>query len=315
MMTRSLIFSLMASAAPFLAAAEEALQFPEGSVQGFEALSPSSIVQLPVGPYAAGKIDTADVEGPALRQVWKTPNTKAETLGLLQPLRAQLVETGYTVMFECETRACGGFDFRFEADVVDEPEMHVDLGDFRYLSASKMINGKEEFIGLLVSKSPDRGYIQVTKVGAELVGATEVTQSTKQPEAAIAEVEEQDLGVRLSTKGAVVLDGLEFLKGSSDLNGDTTESLQELAALLAADSSKTVVLVGHTDASGSLEGNVALSRKRADSVMRQLVEAYGVDPAQLSAEGVGYLSPRATNATDEGRDQNRRVEVVLTTVE
>jgi outer membrane protein OmpA-like peptidoglycan-associated protein len=168
---------------------------------------------------------------------------------------------------------------------------------------------------LLVSKSPDRGYIQVTKVGAEPVGTPDVTQSTKQPEAEIVLEENQDLGMRLSTKGAVVLDGLEFLKGSSDLSGDTTASLQELATLLATDSSKTVVLVGHTDASGSLEGNVALSRKRADSVMRQLIEAYGVDPAQLSAEGVGYLSPRATNATDEGRDQNRRVEVVLTTVE
>ena len=71
------------------------------------------------------------------------------------------------------------------------------------------------------------------------------------------------------------------------------------------------MLVGHTDAVGALEGNIRLSKKRAEAVMRRLIDGYGVDPVQLSAEGIGYLSPRASNATEEGRRLNRRVEVVL----
>jgi len=311
-MTRPLIFSLLASVAPLSVAAQQILTFPEGSVQGFQATESMTTLEIPIGPYAAGKMETTAAVGSITRQVWKTPNIKAETLGLIAPLRNQLKEAGYTVLFECATKACGGFDFRFNTDVVDEPEMHVDLGDFRYLSASKLVDGKEEIVDLLVSKSPDRGYIQFTRIGAALGEQPVVVQSTKQASEAIELLIAPDLAELLDTNGAVVLEGLEFLKGSSKLSGNPSIALQELAALLEADSKKTVVLVGHTDASGSLEGNIALSRKRADSVMARLVDTYGVNPAQLSAEGVGYLSPRATNATDEGRDKNRRVEVVVT---
>jgi OOP family OmpA-OmpF porin len=62
---------------------------------------------------------------------------------------------------------------------------------------------------------------------------------------------------------------------------------------------------------GTLENNIALSRARAEAVRQHLVEALGVDPAQVSATGIGYLAPRATNATAAGREANRRVEAVL----
>jgi len=72
-----------------------------------------------------------------------------------------------------------------------------------------------------------------------------------------------------------------------------------------------VVLVGHTDASGALAPNIALSRARAQAVRAALV-ALGAKADQIGAEGAGYLAPRATNLTPEGRAQNRRVEVMLT---
>jgi len=314
-MTRPLIFSLLACVVPLTLAAEQVLVFPEGSVRGFEATRAPAPVHLPVGPYSNGQAETTEVEGAVVQQVWKTPNSEANTHGLMASLRDQLETADYEVLFECETRSCGGFDFRFNLDVVAEPEMHVDLGDFRYLSAAKATEGDREFIELLISRSPDRGFIQITKIGSETALEPSVALSTKQPSATTDMKEQDDLAGRLSVSGAVVLEGLNFLKGSSELDGDPSTALQELAALLTQDPSKTVVLVGHTDASGSLKGNVALSRKRADSVMLRLIETYGVDPAQLSAEGVGYLSPRASNATAEGREENRRVEVVLTAVE
>jgi OOP family OmpA-OmpF porin len=73
-----------------------------------------------------------------------------------------------------------------------------------------------------------------------------------------------------------------------------------------------VILVGHTDASGGLDGNIALSRKRAESVRQRMTDRYGIPAAQVDAQGVGYLSPRASNLSDTGRDQNRRVEVMMT---
>ncbi|MFN3845176.1 MAG: OmpA family protein, partial [Paracoccaceae bacterium] len=65
-------------------------------------------------------------------------------------------------------------------------------------------------------------------------------------------------------------------------------------------------------ASGGLEGNIALSRKRAEAVRQYLIKEHGIPAKQLEAQGVGYLAPRASNQTDDGREKNRRVEVMVT---
>ena len=72
-----------------------------------------------------------------------------------------------------------------------------------------------------------------------------------------------------------------------------------------------IALVGHTDTVGGLEANINVSRARARSVRQRLIESYGIAEERLDAEGMGYLAPVASNLTAEGRDQNRRVEVVL----
>lgn len=314
MRTRSFIFGLLASAVPFFATAAPVLTFPDGSVRGYEQTDPASDVRLAIGPYANGKIDMTDVTGTVQREVWKIPASQAKTLVLIKSLRKQLEAKGYKVLYQCATRACGGFDFRFNAGILDEPEMHVDLGNFRYLSASKPDNGKADYISLLVSRSPDHGFVQVTQAGNGLDLKQDISMSTKQSSPAIGLAEVGNLSGQLTGYGAAVLDGLQFLKGSASLSGNPAESLGELAAFLGANPDLKVVLVGHTDASGSLDGNISLSRKRAQSVLKRLVDTYGVNKTQLRAEGVGYLSPRATNSTNEGRDKNRRVEVVLAAI-
>ena len=92
-------------------------------------------------------------------------------------------------------------------------------------------------------------------------------------------------------------------------------SLQALAAFLRADPARRVTLVGHTDTVGALDRNIALSKRRAASVLERLVSAHGVPRAQIAAEGMGYLAPIASNLTPEGREANRRVEVVLLNTE
>jgi OOP family OmpA-OmpF porin len=112
----------------------------------------------------------------------------------------------------------------------------------------------------------------------------------------------------------MALDDLTFATGSAQLGAGTFASLQAVAGYLADHPDRTLALVGHTDASGDLAGNVALSKARADSVRERLIRDYGAPSDRLTAEGVGYLAPRASNLTDEGRTRNRRVEVVLTKV-
>jgi outer membrane protein OmpA-like peptidoglycan-associated protein len=90
------------------------------------------------------------------------------------------------------------------------------------------------------------------------------------------------------------------------------EKLQKLAnVLLAHQQSYRVEIEGHTDASGTDDYNLQLSQQRAEAVRQSLEEA-GVDAARIvAARGVGSASPVATNDTREGRQLNRRVEVII----
>jgi OOP family OmpA-OmpF porin len=88
--------------------------------------------------------------------------------------------------------------------------------------------------------------------------------------------------------------------------------LREIAAqLLLHPEFARVALNGHTDDVGLPEANLLLSRRRAEAVRDRLV-ALGVPAPRLSAEGFGATRPLAPNTTEEGRQQNRRVEFLVT---
>ncbi|MFN4154023.1 MAG: OmpA family protein [Paracoccaceae bacterium] len=275
---------------------------------------------LPVAVFSNGQVPTRTVEGPLRQTAWRIDSPGATTLELLMPLRAQLMEAGFRTVFECEAVACGGFDFRYGTLILPEPEMHVDLGDFRFYAAER----GAEVVSLIVSRTAAAGFVQMIHVGGEESGAPLLSASTKavtsaEPVAPLAPqaapVAATDLGESLLSYGVVPLEDLVFASGSSALAEGSYASLSGLAEWLRQNPALTVALVGHTDASGGLEGNIALSRKRADAVRQYLIRAEGISASRLEAQGVGYLSPRASNLTDEGREKNRRVEVMLTSTQ
>ena len=114
----------------------------------------------------------------------------------------------------------------------------------------------------------------------------------------------------LEAKGHMILRDLRFESGSASLGDDAVASLDAIAAYLAETPDRRVLFVGHTDATGSLEANIAVSRARADAAM-DYVREKGVAAAQLGSEGAGYLAPVASNLTEVGREENRRVEAIL----
>jgi OOP family OmpA-OmpF porin len=73
----------------------------------------------------------------------------------------------------------------------------------------------------------------------------------------------------------------------------------------------TAVIEGHTDNVGSYDHNMELSQRRAEAVMNYLVGKFGIDGSRLSAKGYGYTRPVADNATDEGKQKNRRIEAII----
>lgn len=286
--------------------------FPGSAVVAGGRSDPLTSILLPLGPWAAGTLPSRRVEGALDQTAWQIDDPGLTTLQLLAPLRAQLLADGYDMLFECDTVNCGGFDFRYALDVLPEPDMHVDLGDFRFLAAERAGAGGPATVSLLVSRSARIGYVQVTTVGAVARGAEPAAGT--EPAARAPAAATSDIARTLEQAGAAALDDLTFATGSAELGPGDFASLRAVAAYLADHPDRKVALVGHTDAAGELAGNVALSRARAASVRDRMIRDHGAPPDRVSAEGVGYLAPRASNLTAEGRTRNRRVEVVLTSV-
>ncbi|MEM8848556.1 MAG: OmpA family protein [Pseudomonadota bacterium] len=249
-------------------------------------------------------------EGAIAREIWQIPAAERSTLQLLDPLREQLVADGWDIVFDCHTRACGGFDFRFEIDVTPAPAMFVDLADYRYLSARK----GAAWTTLVVSLSGDLGFIQVTTIDPDGVSDPVIKSASNALPRPAAPGEVSMLST-LESLGRAVLDDLEFATGSTALAGDGFASLEELAAFLNANPSTTIALVGHTDAEGGAEGNMAISRSRADAAREVLIDSYGIAADRIDTHGVGFFAPVAPNHTEAGREANRRVEVVITSTE
>jgi OOP family OmpA-OmpF porin len=117
-------------------------------------------------------------------------------------------------------------------------------------------------------------------------------------------------GNDINATGHVAVYGIYFDTNKSEVKPDSRPALEEIAKLLAQSPGLKLLVVGHTDMTGSLDANMKLSQARADSVVQALVSQHGVAPARLKGHGVGPLAPVASNDTEEGRAKNRRVELV-----
>ena len=110
----------------------------------------------------------------------------------------------------------------------------------------------------------------------------------------------------------VTLGDVLFEVDRAELKPGAARTLDQLATALNDDPRSTISIEGHTDATGSAQHNANLSLQRAESVKSYLV-GRGVNPGRITTQGLGQDYPVASNATEAGRQQNRRVEVVVQT--
>lgn len=302
-------------AGPALADLE--LTFPGSATQTLSETEEFGSYKLPVGPFADGFVQTLVAEGKQITRAWHVDIDVGTSLLVMDNLRQQLEASGFELLYECTTEVCGGFDFRFSTDVLPEPVMHVDLGDFRYLAAQRLGGAVPEYISLFVSRGADTAFVQMILVGSPdapavttAAGGTSVQVAPVAPNVTSGSVVEA-----LLRDGHAVLDDLRFETGSAALGEGEFLSLVGLSDYLKANPDIRIALVGHTDAEGSLQGNVSLSRKRAQSVAARLTSEFDIPGQQMEAEGVGYLAPRASNQNEAGRTLNRRVEVIITSTQ
>ncbi len=104
---------------------------------------------------------------------------------------------------------------------------------------------------------------------------------------------------------------VHFATGKSDIPADAESALANVAQAMKDNLSWTIRIEGYTDNVGSKSSNLQLSQRRADAVMNWLAD-HGVDKSRMTAKGYGESRPAADNSTEDGKAQNRRVEIVRT---
>ncbi|HET7584795.1 MAG TPA: OmpA family protein [Gemmatimonadaceae bacterium] len=114
----------------------------------------------------------------------------------------------------------------------------------------------------------------------------------------------------LAASGRVSTHGILFATGSATIEGESTPTLKEIGEMLKAHPELKLTIEGHTDNVGDAAANQTLSEQRAAAVARYLETSYQIDASRLATRGYGATKPVASNDTPEGRQQNRRVELV-----
>lgn len=119
-----------------------------------------------------------------------------------------------------------------------------------------------------------------------------------------------DLRRTLMTDGRVSTNGILFDSGSANIQPRSLGIIMQISQVLKQDENMKLNIVGHTDADGSDEANLKLSKDRAQAVKNALVDIYKISASRLQTDGKGEAVPVGDNSTAAGKAQNRRVEFI-----
>lgn len=253
------------------------------------------------------------VEGRLLSRVFEKPAGRSN-LEVFRSYQNELEAGGFTIHLAAQLDAPKSFRVKQAYDPPHTPSMkerHYEkpdggrLGQLdiafvsgaadHYMIASRVSGGEERWVAVLLSGS--RPTYMVEELTREAMETGTVTLNLEALRSAIEDA------------GKIAIYDIHFATASAVIEPESAVALGVIATYLA-ETPGAFYIVGHTDDTGSLEGNMTLSAERAAAVKRALVEEHGVDPSRLETRGVGPLAPVSTNAGDAGRALNRRVEVV-----
>ncbi len=230
---------------------------------------------------------------------------------------------------EYEDKEFDSYEFELSRDKTHSVEGHKVAINYRLNegaeppSVLQVIRNFENAIrkvgGVVLYTSTYYSYLKVEKQGKEVWVEVHVSGNAYDHELTIVEREAMKQYVvanadawlsDISTTGHAAVYGIYFDTDKADIRPESEPAVQEMATLLKNNPALKLYVVGHTDGTGEFAHNMKLSEARATAVVNALVTKHGIAPDRLKASGVGPLVPVGSNETEEGRAQNRRVELV-----
>ncbi|GFD76828.1 hypothetical protein KUL113_62480 [Tenacibaculum sp. KUL113] len=169
------------------------------------------------------------------------------------------------------------------------------------------------YVGDVVNH-PIRMYVLKTptkKIGIQIYSDVANAQigvvESKEFEQTIEKITADKIINEINTKGFATLH-INFDTGKSRIKADSYEIVSEISKMLKTNPNLKISIEGHTDNVGNEDFNMKLSKNRAKSVLMSLVDE-GIEESRLESKGFGHTKPIGNNATEEGKAQNRRVEL------
>ena len=266
-------------------------------------------------------VEPVTVEGRVTKAIYVAPAGKS-TLEVFRNYEQALVTAGFQRRFSCESQCDPLYSAmrsgdRYATGMTWANGSVINPAGSRYsLDAGVVSNEEGRFwYGVLPRNGQDVHVLVYTAAASNEttnMAATflQIVEPKPMPTGQV-KVDANALDLGLKSNGKIALYGLYFDTGKADIKPESRDQLAEMAKLLQAQPALRVYIVGHTDNQGALEANMTLSQQRATSVVGALVGSYKIDARRMAGRGVGSLAPLASNASDEGRAKNRRVELVL----
>lgn len=231
------------------------------------------------------------VEGNLTKLVYNNPKGRS-SLEIMRNYKSALEARGFRVDYEHS----GGEDWIINLGKYNG--MIVYGNDIRYFTGKLKYNDGTAYVSILVYREGSgfgRTNIHVlesSKMDSDMVG-----------------IDPSAMADELERSGQINLQGIYFDTGHYALKSESDAALQNVQALMSAQPALRLAIVGHTDSSGDAANNRLLSQKRAESVRAALI-ARGLSSSRLTAAGIGSSQPIASNASADGRAQNRRVMLI-----
>ena len=262
---------------------------------------------LGIGPEKSGVVKTKLLEGKITTIIYSADN-KLSTLQIYRNYRSGLNLQGFKEIFSCTNKNCGHF---FPRELLKGTNSEItylpmdiynlnEKADFRYISGTLVKKGKPVYISLLISKNK---YSKAVFIGQEIIELTEMLKNQ-------VTIDLTSLEQHIQDAGKATLHGISFEYNSATLTKESSKVVNVLAQYLNKHPQNKYFVVGHTDNQGSYSYNLNLSKNRADTIKKVLVKD-GITDTRLSSVGIAQVSPITSNSSDQGRQQNRRVELVL----
>ena len=251
-------------------------------------------------------------------RIWYEAPGDTGSLEVFRNYAAELAAEGFTVLYDSSKDAklgrwngyLNGFSFN-KVPMATSRSQFVFTGSsmngLNTLSAQRERQGQVTYVHLVAVQWDKPNVTFKAKRGAYVALDIVDVGALKQD---MVSVSASDMSKAIANTGRIALYGILFDTAKADLKPESKPALEEIAKLLQSDAKLKLRVVGHTDNQGTLDANIALSKRRAEAVNAALASSYGIAANRLSAFGVADLAPVASNTGEEGRAKNRRVELV-----